>query len=178
MNRIKPSPAKITKSCPDSNSVFTEREGPCSGCTSFLHSWNETAVNLQQKVSVVVTARSPMERLGEYKKRLRMDNLPFDSDSSGDYTRAYVSATDEDVPRMGIFTRTDGKIRHFYSSEISGEMADPGQDPCDPVDLDQVWLMLDLTREGRGADWYPKLDYGENEYQRITNLSGSDQGTP
>jgi predicted dithiol-disulfide oxidoreductase (DUF899 family) len=138
-----------------------EREGPCPGCTGFLLSWNGAAVNLQQKVSVVVTARSPIERLLQYKQRLNMDHLPVASDPSGDYTRAYVSEEDADVPGLTVFTRGDGKIRHFYSCEISGDMADPGQDPRDAVDLDQMWLMLDLTREGRGTDWYPKLDYVE-----------------
>ncbi|MFZ0849094.1 MAG: DUF899 domain-containing protein, partial [Hyphomicrobiaceae bacterium] len=26
-------------------------------------------------------------------------------------------------------------------------------------DLDPLWTMLDTTPEGRGADWYPKLEY-------------------
>jgi predicted dithiol-disulfide oxidoreductase (DUF899 family) len=38
-------------------------------------------------------------------------------------------------------------------------MADPGQDPRGSPDLDPLWLMLDLTPEGRGTDWYPKLQY-------------------
>jgi predicted dithiol-disulfide oxidoreductase (DUF899 family) len=39
-------------------------------------------------------------------------------------------------------------------------MADPGQDPRGAPDLDPLWLMLDLTPEGRGTSWYPELDYG------------------
>jgi predicted dithiol-disulfide oxidoreductase (DUF899 family) len=42
---------------------------------------------------------------------------------------------------------------------MSGEMADPGQDPGGAPGLDPLWLMLDLTPEGRGTDWYPKLEY-------------------
>ena len=57
---------------------------------------------------------------------------------------------------------TPGEIYHFYSGEMSGEMADPGQDPRGAPDLDPLWLMLDLTPQGRGTDWYPKLDYGRN----------------
>ena len=79
---------------------------------------------------------------------------------TGEYTRTYVSAEDADVPGFSVFTRGDGTIRHFYSGEMSGEMADPGQDPRGGPDLDSLWLMLDLTPEGRGTDWYPKLDYG------------------
>jgi len=80
---------------------------------------------------------------------------------SGEYTRTYVNAEDADVPGFSVFTRRDGTVRHFYSGELSGEMADPGQDPRGAPDLDPLWLMLDITPEGRGTDWYPKLEYGK-----------------
>ncbi len=70
-----------------------------------------------------------------------------------------MSADDADVPGFTVFTRRDGTIRHFFSGEISGEMADPGQDPRGAPELDPLWLLLDTTPEGRGKDWYPKLEY-------------------
>jgi predicted dithiol-disulfide oxidoreductase (DUF899 family) len=112
-----------------------QRKEPCPMCTSFLNSWNGIAVNLLARVAIAVTARSPIERLLEYKQHRRFANLPFVSDLSGDYTRT-------------------------YSGEMSGAMADPGQDPRGAPDLDPLWLMLDLTPEGRGTNWHPKLDYG------------------
>jgi len=138
-----------------------QRKEPCPMCTSFLNSWNGTAINLRQRVSVAVTARSPIERLLEYKKVRTFTNLPFVSDMSGEYTRTYVNAEDADVPGFSVFTKRDGTIRHFYTGEMSGEMADPGQDPRGGPDLDPLWLMLDLTPEGRGTDWYPKLNYDQ-----------------
>jgi predicted dithiol-disulfide oxidoreductase (DUF899 family) len=137
-----------------------QRKAPCPVCTSFLSSWNGTAVNLRERVAMVVTARSPIERLMEYKKQRGFAKLPFVSDMSGDYTRTYVNPDDADVPGFTVFTRHNGTIRHFYSNEMSGEMADPGQDPRGAPDADPLWLMLDCTREGRGTDWYPKLNYG------------------
>jgi predicted dithiol-disulfide oxidoreductase (DUF899 family) len=136
-----------------------QRNAPCPMCTSFLSSWNGTAVNLRERSAIVVTARSPIERLLEYKKQRGFTNLPFVSDMSGDYTRTYVNAEDADVPGFGVFTRRDGKIFHSYSGEMSGAMADPGQDPRGAPDLDPLWLMLDLTPQGRGTEWYPKLQY-------------------
>lgn len=138
-----------------------QRKAPCPMCTSFLTSWNGTAVNLRERVAIAVTARSPIERLTEFKKQRGFANLPFVSDTSGDYTRTYVNADDGDVPGFSVFTRRDGTIRHFYTGEMSGEMTDPGQDPRGGPDLDPLWLMLDLTPAGRGSDWYPKLDYGK-----------------
>jgi predicted dithiol-disulfide oxidoreductase (DUF899 family) len=136
-----------------------QRKAPCPMCTSFLTSWNGTAVNLGERVAIAVTARSPIERLVEYKKQRGFTNLPFVSDMSGEYTRTYVTAEDADVPGLSVFSRRSGIIRHFYSGEMNASMADPGQDPRGAPDADPLWLMLDWTPEGRGADWYPKLDY-------------------
>jgi predicted dithiol-disulfide oxidoreductase (DUF899 family) len=137
-----------------------QRKAPCPMCTSFLSAWNGIAVNLRQRVAIAVTARSPIERLIDYKNQHSFTNLPFTSDWSGEYTRTCVNPEDADVPGFSVFSRGDGIIRHFYSGEMSGAMADPGQDPRGGPDLDPLWLILDLTPEGRGTDWYPKLDYG------------------
>ena len=137
-----------------------QRKAPCPSCTSCLSGWNGTAVNLRERVAIAVTARSPIERLVEYKKQRGFANLPFVSDTSGEYTRAYVNPEDADIPGFSVFTRQDKTIRHFYSGEMGGDMADPGQDPRGAPDLDLLWQMLDWTPEGRGTDWYPKLSYG------------------
>lgn len=140
-----------------------QRKSPCPSCTSFLTSWNGTAVNLRERVAIAVTARSPIERLQEYKKQRGLANLPFFSDTSGDYTRTYVNAEDADVPGFSVFIRDNGTIRHFYSGEMNFDMADPGQDPRGAPEMDPLWSMLDYTPEGRGTDWYPKLTYTHNE---------------
>jgi predicted dithiol-disulfide oxidoreductase (DUF899 family) len=136
-----------------------QRKSPCPSCTSFLTSFNGTAINLRERVAIAVTARSPIETLKEYKQQRGLANLPFFSDSSGDYTRTYVNADDADVPGFAVFTRHNGTIRHFYSGEMGGEMADPGQGPRGAPDLDPLWSMLDWAPDGRGTDWYPKLNY-------------------
>lgn len=136
-----------------------KRKEPCPMCTSFLSAWNGVAVNLRQRVAIAVTARSPIERLVQYKRHRGFANLTVVSDSGGEYTRTYVNPEDADVPGFSVFSRHEGVIRHFYSGEMSGSMADPGQDPRGAPDLDPLWLLLDLTPEGRGTNWYPKLDY-------------------
>jgi predicted dithiol-disulfide oxidoreductase (DUF899 family) len=137
-----------------------QRQRPGPSCTSFLSAWNGVAVNLRERVAIAVTARSPIERLLGYKRQRAFANLSFVSDLTGHYTRTYVSVEDADIPGFSVFTRRDGVVRHFYSGEMSGAMADPGQDPRGAPDLDPLWLMLDLTPAGRGTDWYPKLEYG------------------
>jgi predicted dithiol-disulfide oxidoreductase (DUF899 family) len=135
------------------------RKAPCPMCTSFMATWDGKVADIEQRVALAMVARSPIARLAEAKKARGWRNLRVFSDPSGDYTRDYVSAGDEDMPGYSVFTRRDGTIRHFWSGEMSGEMADPGQDPRGAPDFDPLWILLDTTPEGRGADWYPKLSY-------------------
>ena len=107
-----------------------QRERACPMCTAMLTSWEGTARNLSERVALAVTARSPIERLLDFKVERGWKNLQLYSDAKGDYTRAYVSADDGDVPGLTIFTRSNGTVRHFWSGEMSGEMADPGQGPA------------------------------------------------
>lgn len=140
-----------------------QRQRPCPMCTAMLTSWDGTARNLRERVALAVTARSPIHRILDFKDERGWRNLPLYSDGKGDYTRTYVSAEDGDVPGLNIFTRKDGKIRHFWAGEMSGGMADPGQDPRGAPDADPLWTILDLTPEGRGDNWYPKLEYTHAE---------------
>ena len=100
-----------------------QRKSPCPSCTSFLNSWNGTAINLRERAAIAVTARSPMERLREFKTQRGFVNLPFFSDTSGEYTRTYVSAEDADIPGFSVFTRRNGSIFHFYSGELCPRVA-------------------------------------------------------
>ena len=138
-----------------------QRERPCPMCTSLLSAWDGEADDVGQRVSLVVMARSPIERLIVFKKERGWRHLRLYSDGSGEFTRDYVSAEDADEPAFNVFTRRDGVIRHFWSGEMGSVTADPGQDPRGAPDLMPLWTILDSTPEGRGSDWYPRLDYGK-----------------
>lgn len=135
-----------------------ERKQGCPMCTATLSSWDPEVPHLNQRVAIAVVARSPYERIAKYGEKRGWKNLRLISDVSGDYTEAYVGERDADWPAYTVFTKRDGAIRHFYSLEGNSEMADPGQDPHSAPDLNPLWILLDTTPEGRGADWYPKLD--------------------
>jgi predicted dithiol-disulfide oxidoreductase (DUF899 family) len=136
-----------------------QREVPCPMCTSFMGGFDHKIADIRQRVAIAFTARSPIARLADAKRSRGWKNLPLFSDSSGDYTRDYVSADDADMPAYNVFTRRAGPIRHFWSEEIGPEMADPGQDPRGAVEMDPLWLLLDTAPDGRGLDWRPQLSY-------------------
>jgi predicted dithiol-disulfide oxidoreductase (DUF899 family) len=124
-----------------------------------MGAFDHKIADIRQRVAIAFTARSPIERLMQAKRERGWTQLPVYSDVSGDFTRAYVSADDEDMPAYNVFTKQDGIVRHFWSDEISGEMADPGQDPRGAVEMDPLWLLLDTVPGGRGEDWHPSLSY-------------------
>ncbi len=136
-----------------------QRAKPCPMCTSLMASLEGKVPDIEQRVALAMVARSPIERLVAAKKARGWTQLKVYSDGEGAFTRDYVSADDSDMPGYTVFTRRDGVIRHFWSGEMSGEMADPGQDPRGSPEIDSLWAVLDTTPEGRGTDWYPKLEY-------------------
>ncbi len=137
-----------------------QRERPCPMCTSLLSAWDGEARDVEQRIALAVVARSPIERLVSFKKERGWRNLKLYSDADGDYTRDYVNKDDADVPAFNVFTRRDGTLRHFWSGEMGPATSDPGQDPRGAPDLMPLWTILDATPEGRGTNWYPKLEYG------------------
>lgn len=138
-----------------------QRERPCPMCTNLLGPLDANAADLDQKVSLVVVARSPIERLQAWKKERGWRNLRLYTDLNGDYSKDYFGLLPDgsEVPALNVFTRRDGTIRHFWSGEMTGPTADPGQDPRGAPDLAPLWNFLDMTPEGRDPEWYPKLDY-------------------
>lgn len=138
-----------------------QRERACPMCTSLLGAWNGEARDIGQRVGLAVIARSPIERLAAFRKERGWRDLQLYSDASGEFSRDYfaIGPDGSDFPGFNVFTRRDGKIRHFWSGEMGFEQADPGQDPRGAPDLMPLWTVLDCVPEGRGTDWYPKLEY-------------------
>jgi predicted dithiol-disulfide oxidoreductase (DUF899 family) len=139
-----------------------QRERPCPMCTNLLGAWEGNAADIDQRIATAVVARSPIKKLLDWKTERGWKNLKLYSDLNGNYSRDYhgESSEDDDIPTFNVFTRRDGTIRHFWSGEMTGDSADPGQDPRGAPDFAPLWNVLDTTPEGRGADWYPKLEYG------------------
>ncbi|MHB8528773.1 MAG: DUF899 family protein [Caulobacteraceae bacterium] len=139
------------------------RPRPCPMCTNLLGALEGNAADIGQRISLVVVARSPIERLTAWKRERGWKALRLASDLTDAYSRDYFALLPDgsEIPAFNVFTRRDGTIRHFWSGEMTGATADPGQDPRGAPDLAPLWTVLDLTPEGRGGDWYPKLAYGD-----------------
>jgi predicted dithiol-disulfide oxidoreductase (DUF899 family) len=137
------------------------RERPCPMCTNMLDAWDATGAAIQQRVALAVVARSPIEKLRAWKTERGWKNVRLYTDLTDAYVRDHdgFGPDGSEDPALTVFTRRDGTIRHFWSGEMSGGSADPGQDPRGAPDPSPLWNVLDMTPEGRGVDWYPALDY-------------------
>ncbi|ACM29737.1 DUF899 family protein [Rhizobium rhizogenes] len=139
-----------------------ERTRPCPMCTCLLSALEGEVLDIEQRMAIAVVARSPIDRLMDFKRERGWRNLPLYSDPTGEYSRDYraLGPGGSDDAAVNVFTRRDGTIRHFWGEEMGPVTADPGQDPRGAPDLMPLWTILDMTPEGRARDWYPKLAYG------------------
>ncbi|ABE39453.1 protein of unknown function DUF899, thioredoxin-like [Rhodopseudomonas palustris BisB5] len=139
-----------------------QRAEPCPMCTSLLSAWDGEAPDITQRVALAIVARSPIERLVEVKRARGWRHLPLFTDLTGAYSGDYHGLAPDggDDAAFNVFSRRDGRIRHFWGGEMWAATADPGQDSRGAPDLMPLWTILDTTPEGRGSDWYPRLSYG------------------
>ncbi|HWI85987.1 MAG TPA: DUF899 family protein [Sphingomonas sp.] len=138
-----------------------QRERPCPMCTSFLGGLAAATRDLTQQVAVAVIGRSPIERQIAFKLERGWGAMPLYQAKGDDFSITYGGLLPDgsEVPALNVFERFDGGVRHFYAGEMTGETADPGQDPRGAPDLPLIWTLFDLTRRGRDPHWYPSLSY-------------------
>lgn len=138
-----------------------QRERPCPMCTNWLGSVDGNAADIEQRVALKILGRSTVERQKAFAQERGWRNLEFVQTVGDDYARdlGVLMADGSEYPALVIYRRDGDTVRLFWSSEMTQEMADPGQDPRDYPDIASLWSILDLTPAGRGTDWYPKLSY-------------------
>jgi predicted dithiol-disulfide oxidoreductase (DUF899 family) len=136
-------------------------EGPCPSCVALLDQLDGAAEHAAPIVNFVVVAKAPLERLLTFAGERGWRRLRLLSSAGNTYNRDYHTETETGAqrPMLNVFHRDRNAIRHFWGSELLYAPSDPGQDPRHVGTLEPVWTMLDLTREGRPADWDEQLSY-------------------
>lgn len=134
---------------------------PCPMCTSFLDSLNGAAPHTTQRLNLAVVAKSPIGRIRDFARGRGWRNLRLLSSARNTYNRDYHGETADggQLPVLSLFVRRDGRIYHSYSTELLFAPPDPGQDQRHVDMMWPLWNLLDLTPEGRGSYWYPRLSY-------------------
>jgi predicted dithiol-disulfide oxidoreductase (DUF899 family) len=150
----------------DSLLVYSFMFGPqmktaCTSCTSILDGLDGQAPHVTQRTNIVVVAKSPIDRIREFASGRGWRNLRLLSSSGNTYNHDYHGETPEgaQIPTMNTFTRRNGRIYHTWSSELLFMPFDRGQDGRHVDLIWPLWNLFDLTPEGRGTAWHPKLQY-------------------
>ncbi|HLJ88223.1 MAG TPA: DUF899 family protein [Candidatus Angelobacter sp.] len=137
---------------------------PCTSCTSILDGLNGTSPHLNDRINFVVVAKSPIQRLRATAAERGWNNLRLLSSENNTYNRDYQgeNSNGDQQPSLNVFVRREGKIHHFYNTELLFAPKDPGQDGRHVDLLWPLWNVFDFTPEGRGTNWRPKLAYGQD----------------
>lgn len=136
-----------------------KRERPCPMCATSLAALNGNARSIKQRVSFKVLGRSPVRRQYAFAQERGWRDLDFVQTVGDDFASFFGALNDDgsENPVMAVFIRDGDDVRLFWAAQMPMQAADPGQDPRGGPDLQNLWVVLDMTPEGRGTDWHPKL---------------------
>lgn len=132
----------------------------CPMCTAMLDGLNGNARHVAERTNLVVIAKSPLARIVEHARSRGWSNLRLLSSERNSYNRDYGGETADgsQMPMLNVFVKRRS-VRHFYGTELLYAPAEKGQNARHVDAIWPLWNLLDFTPEGRGRDWYPKLEY-------------------
>src|SRR6185295_10436283 len=138
-----------------------QMEQPCVSCTSILDGLDGEAPHVVQRVNLAVVAKSPVERIQRFARYRGWRHLRLLSSAKNTYNRDYHGETPDgdQIPALNVFVRRDGRVYHFYNTELLYAPTEPGQDGRHVDLIWPLWNLFDLTPEGRGEKWYPRISY-------------------
>ena len=136
-------------------------KSPCPSCTSIIDSLDGEAPHIEQRVNLVVVAKSPPSRIREVASARRWHNVRLLSSAHNSYNADYFAENEKEsqLPMLNVFTKRDDGIYHTYGTELLYAPFDPGQDGRHVDMIWPLWNMFDYTPDGRGTTWGPKLSY-------------------
>jgi len=145
------------------NYMFSSKEGaqPCPMCTSMLDGMEGQVKHVTRRVALVVIARAPVDRLMDFARRRGWRDLRLVSSANNSFNADYCGekADGSQQPALHVFARRDGKTFHTWSSELLFAPEEPGQNTRHIDHIWPLWNVLDMTPDGRGVNWFPKLNY-------------------
>ena len=154
-SRTARTPSSSTASCFVPGSAGLPLEVACPSCTSIIDAVDGEAPHITQRVNLAVAAKVPIQQLREHARSRGWRNVRLLSSANTTYNHDYHAEAPDGSqnPIATVFVRRDGKIHHFWSSELYFAPTDPGQHPRHVDFIWPLWAVLDRTPEGRGSDW-------------------------
>jgi predicted dithiol-disulfide oxidoreductase (DUF899 family) len=133
----------------------------CPSCTSIIDAVDGEVPHITERIALAVSAKVPIEQFRVHAASRGWRHVRLVSAANTTYNRDYSAEKPDgaQLPIATVFTRTNGRINHRWSSELLFAPTDPGQNPRHVDFMWPVWSIFDRTPDGRGTDWNPRLRY-------------------
>lgn len=134
--------------------------GPCPSCTSIIDGIDGQLPHITQRINFAIASNGPVEDFQAHGRTRGWRHARLLSCAGSTYNLDYQAedADGNQWPLATVFVRRDGKIHHFWSSELWLAARDTGQDPRHVDFMWPMWAVFDHTPEGRG-EFFPSFDY-------------------
>jgi predicted dithiol-disulfide oxidoreductase (DUF899 family) len=138
-----------------------DADEPCPMCTAILDSFNGNAPHVTDRLNLAVVAKAPVEKIRSWARTRGWNRLRLLSSGQNSYNADYFAESAEwgQMPAINVFTNDQQGIHHFYNTELLYAPTAEGQHPRHADLVWPLWNLFDLTRDGRGVDWIPRLSY-------------------
>ncbi len=133
----------------------------CPSCTSIIDAVDGEVPHVTRRISFAACSKAPIEEFRAHAEDRGWRHARLVSSALNSYNNDYHTESPEghQLPIATVFTRRDGEIRHFWTSELAYIPMEPGQHPRHVDFMWPLWAIFDVTPEGRGTDWGPALSY-------------------
>lgn len=130
-------------------------EHACPSCTSLIDGFDRTWYQVTQSgAALVAIAKASPQQINTWAKRRGWTQIPLVSSIHSTYPLDYKcqDPNDDDMqwPMMHVFKRRNGKISHFWGSELTSNHIDT---------VWPYWNLMDFTPQGRPDMSAPPQDY-------------------
>lgn len=116
---------------------------PCPSCTSLVDGFDRAWYSVTRDAAFAAIAKAPADRINDWAKQRGWSQIDLVSGYESPFQSDYKCQGDSDdmqAPVMHVFRKRDGRIFHFWATEL----------PANHVDTVWVyWNLMDFTPEGR-----------------------------
>jgi predicted dithiol-disulfide oxidoreductase (DUF899 family) len=116
---------------------------PCPSCTSLMDGFDRSSYQVTRNAAFASIAKAQPERINAWAKERGWSQIDLLSGFESPFQKDYKCQGDSDdmqYPVMLVFTKRNGKIFHFWSTELGANHVDT---------VWPYWNLMDFTPEGR-----------------------------